>query len=284
MSFNIFKTEKKNSINIITSLAFIVLLSSCKRDAVQTLPQREWQLTWSDDFNGPAGTQPDASKWGFDIGRGPNNDGWGNQELQTYTNSADNVKLNGSGNLLITAVANGSSFTSARIKTQGKFSQTYGRYEARIKTTFGPGLWPAFWMMGENITTVNWPQCGEIDIMEQKGQEPHITYGTIHGPGYSAGGSIGKMYALQNDRFDNDFHIYAVEWGTDYIDFFVDNYLYQRITPEQVKAKGQWVFNTPFFIILNVAVGGNYVGFPTSGTPFPQTMMVDYVKVYKQKK
>lgn len=276
-----FKIININKINIWAAVA-IIALSSCQRDAVQTLPQRNWELTWSDEFTGAAGSIPDNTKWAFDLGRGPNNDGWGNAELQTYTNSPDNIKLSGTGNLMITATGAGGSFASARIKTQGKFSQAYGRYEARIKTTTGPGLWPAFWMMGSNITTVGWPKCGEIDIMEQKGQEPHITYGTIHGPGYSAGNSIGKMYSIPNTRFDADFHIYAVEWGTDYVDFFVDNFLYQRITPENLKGN-EWVFNQPFFIILNVAVGGNYVGFPTTGTPFPQTMLVDYVKVYKQK-
>lgn len=274
----------KNKIVQLSALATILCtLNSCEKEAVQSLPQRNWELVWSDEFDGTSGTAPDNTKWSFDVGRGANNDGWGNQELQTYTNSADNVKLNGTGSLMITAVANGTSYTSGRIKTQGKFSQAYGRYEARIKTTTGPGIWPAFWLLGNNVTTVSWPNCGEIDIMEQKGQESHITYGTIHGPGYSGGNSIAKSYAIENSRFNLNYHVYAVEWGTDYIDFFVDNFLYQRITPEQVKAKGQWVFNQPFFIILNVAVGGNYVGFPTSGTPFPQSMLVDYVRVYKQK-
>lgn len=276
-----FALNIKNKLVQISALATMALaFTSCEKQAVQTLEKREWQLVWSDEFTGTTGTAPDNTKWGYDIGRGPNNDGWGNAELQTYTNSTDNVKLDGNGNLSITAIANGNSFTSGRIKTQGKFAYGYGRFEARIKTTAGPGLWPAFWMMGENINTVGWPQCGEIDIMEQKGQQPNITYGTIHGPGYSAGNSIGKAYGLQNGRFDANFHIYAVEWGADYIDFFVDNYLYQRITPQNVK--GEWVFNQPFFLLLNVAVGGNYVGFPTSGTPFPQTMLVDYVRVYKQ--
>nr|MBP6431640.1 glycoside hydrolase family 16 protein [Ferruginibacter sp.] len=150
-----------------------------------------------------------------------------------------------------------------------------------IKTPSGPGIWPAFWMLGSNIDTKPWPQCGEIDIMEQKGNLPHITYGSVHGPGYSGANAVTKSYGLQNGRFDNDYHIYAVEWGEGYIDYFVDDYLYQRVTPESVS--GEWVYNQPFYLILNVAVGGNFVGYPTSGTPFPQTMYVDYVKVYKQK-
>jgi len=257
-------------------------MNSCEREAVQTLPQREWELVWSDEFNGTAGNAPDAAKWAFDIGTGSN--GWGNSELQYYTNRPANIQLDGSGKLVITARSEsyaGSGFTSARIKTKGLFAQAYGRFEARIKTPTGPGIWPAFWMLGANIDTKPWPQCGEIDIMEQRGQQPSVTHGTLHGPGYSGGNSIGKAYALTNGRFDTDYHIYAVEWGEDYVDFFVDNFLYQRLTPADVT--GEWVYNQPFFLLLNVAVGGNFVGFPTSGTPFPQSMYVDYVKVYKQK-
>lgn len=259
----------------------VIFFSSCEKKAEQTLPSRQYQLVWNDEFNGTAGTSPDATKWVTDIGTGQL--GWGNNELQYYTNNASNLQQDGNGNLLITAKQEnfgGSSFTSARIKTQGKFAYGYGRYEARIKTPTGPGIWPAFWMLGDNINTVSWPQCGEIDIMEQKGNQSHITYGTIHGPGYAGGNSIGKMYGLQNGRFDADFHIYAVEWGEDYIDFFVDDYLYQHVTPND--ANGQWVFNQNFFLILNVAVGGSFAGFPTTGTPFPQNMMIDYVRVYKQ--
>lgn len=256
-----------------------VSLFSCKKEAVQTLPQRNWKLAWSDDFNGAAGATPDGTKWVFDIGAG----GWGNSELQYYTNRSSNAALDGDGKLIITARNEsfaGAGFTSARIKTKDLFAQAYGRFEARIKTPHGPGIWPAFWMLGANIDTKPWPQCGEIDIMEQRGQQPSVTHGTLHGPGYSGGNSIGKAYSLTEGRFDTDYHIYAVEWGEDYIDFFVDNYLYQRLTPADVT--GEWVYNKPFYLLLNVAVGGNFVGFPTTGTPFPQSMYVDYVKVYKQ--
>lgn len=256
-----------------------VSLLSCEEESVQTLPTREWTLVWSDEFNGSAGTSPDATKWAFDLGNGT--DGWGNQELQSYTNSTSNVSLDGKGNLTITAIKNGNSFTSGRIKTQNLFEQTYGRVEARLKTPFGPGIWPAFWMLGNNANTVGWPQCGEIDIMELRGQQPHIINGTLHGPGYSGGNALTKAYGLQNSRFDTDYHVFAVEWSKEKIDFFVDDYLYQRVTPKDVS--GQWVYDHPFFLILNVAVGGNYVGFPTDGTPFPQTMTVDYVRVYNPK-
>ncbi len=256
-------------------------LNNCEVNEAQTLEQRNWQLVWSDDFDGEAGTLPDASKWTYDIGTGDN--GWGNQELEYYTNRPENVSLDGEGHLVITARREafaGSAFTSARIKTQGLFSQAYGRFEARIKTPYGPGIWPAFWMLGDNIETIGWPLCGEIDILELRGQEPNIINGTLHGPGYSGGAAITQTYGFESDRFDVDFHLFAVEWGEDYIDFFVDDTLYQRLTPDDLT--GEWVFDTPFFLILNVAVGGNYVGFPTSLTPFPQMMTVDYVKVYRE--
>lgn len=258
---------------------FLVALgtTSCEADQNQNLEERSWQLTWSDDFDGPAGQAVDAAKWTYDIGRGEN--GWGNEELQSYTDNPENVSLDGNGNLLITARRNGNSFTSARIKTQGKFEQAYGRFEARIKTPYGPGMWPAFWLLGANIDEVNWPQCGEIDVMELRGQQPEKIAGSLHGPGYSGGNALTSDYSLDNSRFDVDYHIFAIEWGEDYIDYFVDDFLFQRITPEDVP--GEWVYDKPFFMILNLAVGGTYVGFPTSETPFPQTIEVDYVRVYQ---
>jgi beta-glucanase (GH16 family) len=277
---------KKNSIKTVTAVIcslLLITLYGCDKENVQTLDKRNWQLTWSDDFDGLAGESPDAGKWTFDIGTGPNNDGWGNSELQYYTDRTTNASLDGNGNLVITArreLYAGSAFTSARINTLGTFEQAYGRIEARIKTPWGPGIWPAFWMLGSNAGAVGWPQCGEIDIMELRGQKPNIINGTVHGPGYSGSASITKAFALENSRYDVDYHLFAVEWGEDYIDFFVDSTLYQRITPDKVT--GDWVFDHPFYILLNVAVGGNYLGFPTDQTPFPQSMLVDYVKVYTE--
>ncbi len=270
-------------------LTYIFLLSvgctfsTCKKEGDgQKLPKREWTLTWSEEFNDNLVASPDASKWSFNIGVGPNNDGWGNQELQYYTDRLDVVSTDGNGNLRIVAKnenLNGREFISGRIMSKGKFSQRYGKIEARIKTPSGPGIWPAFWMLGNNIDTVQWPNCGEIDILEQKGTQPNTIFGSLHGPGYSGGNSKSGTYSLKNDRFDNDFHIYAVEWYEDRIDYFVDGYLYNRINKTDVS--GKWVFDQPFFIILNVAVGGNFVGFPNVNTAFPQTMQVDYVRVYK---
>lgn len=276
---------KKIQSKLYTILFFCLtaFLFSCENEAVQELPNRNWQLVWADEFDGPNGATPDASKWTFDIGRGQ--DGWGNQELQFYTDRPQNVAQDGEGNLVITARKEsfqGAQYTSARIKTQGLFNQTYGKFEARIKTPYGQGIWPAFWMLGSNITEVSWPQCGEIDIMELRGQLPSIIAGTIHGPGYSGGNSISGIFGLQNGRFDTNYHVFATEWDREKIDFFVDGFLYKRITKSEVLQKGDWVFDTPFFLILNIAVGGNYVGLPNDGTPFPQKMTIDYIRVYTE--
>lgn len=266
-------------------LAFIFMMSlfflSCNSDDSQEVVEREWELSWSDEFNAAANTGVDLSKWTFDIGRGSN--GWGNQELQYYTDDLSNISHDGQGNLIITAREegfNGASFTSARIKTEGIFEQTYGKFEARLKTPFGPGLWPAFWLLGEDSAMVSWPQRGEIDIMELRGQFPSVIHGSLHGPGYSGGAALSASNTLNNSRYDTDFHLFTVEWGADYIDYYVDNKLYFSIKPDDVP--GEWVYDHPFFIILNVAVGGNFVGSPTQGTSFPQRMTIDYVRVYKE--
>ena len=256
-----------NTFLILSVLAFAFV--SC--EDTSEMPNREWNLVWQDEFdiNGPI----DNTKWTYDLGAG----GWGNNELQAYTNNSDNVIVK-DGFLQITA--KNSPFTSARVNTSGLFEQAYGRFEARIKMPWGPGIWPAFWLLGANFETVGWPQCGEIDIMEFRGQEPNLIHGTVHGPGYSAANGITKSYGFENDRFDVDFHVFAIEWGENYIDFYVDDSLYQRITPDDVT--GEWVYDHPFYIILNVAVGGDYVGFPTEKTDFPQTMFVDWVRVYEE--
>lgn len=259
----------------------VFTITGCEVDENQKLEERNWQLTWSDDFDGAAGQAVDPTKWTFDIGTGVN--GWGNQELQYYTDRPENVSLDGTGNLLITAereAFGGSPFTSARIKTKGLFEQAYGRFEARMKTPYGPGMWPTFWLLGANVDEVGRPQCGEIDIMEMRGHQPDRIAGSAQGPGYSAGNAVAAEFELENDRFDREYHIFAIEWGENYIDYFVDDFLYQRITPEDVT--GEWVFDKPFFIILNLAVGGDYVGFPTGQTPFPQTIEVDHVRVFQQ--
>jgi beta-glucanase (GH16 family) len=262
-------------------LMLVLLFSACEKDGAQNLPNRDYSLVWSDEFDGEFGAGPDSTSWNYDIGTGQ--DGWGNQELQYYTNSPNNVALDGDGNLAIVArnePLGSAPFTSGRITTKNLVSVKYGRIEARMKLPFGPGIWPAFWMLGDNIDEVSWPQCGEIDIMELKGQQPSVTYGSVHGPGYSGGFAITERYNLGNERFDADFHVFAIEWGKDYIDYFIDDFLFHRVRPEDVP--GEWVYNESFYMILNIAVGGTFVGFPTTGTPFPQTLLVDYVRVYEQ--
>ncbi len=263
---------------IITLLALVLFIGGCEIEPIQQLPERNYTLTWSDEFDGNSGTTLDTIKWAYDIGNGEN--GWGNGELQSYTSNPSNISIDGKGNLVITAFNFNGNYTSARINTKGRFAQKYGRMEARIKTPTGKGVWPAFWMLGENIDDVPWPNCGEIDIMEQKGSQSNITYGSLHGPGYSGGNAATTPYALRDARFDTDFHIYAVEWGKDYVDFFVDNFLFKRITPNDVT--GDWVYDQPFYILLNVAVGGSFDGSPNANTIFPQSMLVDYVRVYQE--
>lgn len=264
------------------AIMMLLFVVSCNTDSSQKIVNHNWQLTWSDEFDGAAGSLPDATKWTYDVGTGTS--GWGNNELEYYTNRPQNISLDGNGNLVITAIKEsyqGSSYTSARINTKGILEQQYGRFEARLKTPFGQGLWPAFWMLGNNVDTATWPLCGEIDIMELRGQTPSSIQSTIHGPGYSGNNGISGTNILMNSRYDNQFHVFAVEWDENKIDFFVDGYLFKRIEKSEVETKGQWVYDHPFFLILNVAVGGNFVGGPSSITPFPQTMTIDYVRVYK---
>lgn len=252
-----------------------IALHSCSDDTQTVVNYKN--LVIQDEFN--IDGAPNPNLWNYDIGTGQY--GWGNNELQFYTNRSKNVTVQ-NGYLIITAHKesfNGSSYTSARLLTKGKFEQTYGRFEARMRLPWGQGMWPAFWMLGADIDTNTWPGCGEIDIMEFRGQNPSIVLGTVHGPGYSAGQSISKSYTIKNDRFDTDFHVFGIEWGSKYVNFYVDDVLYNQITPADVP--GEWVFNKPFYILINLAVGGNFVGAPNSDTVFPQTMLVDYVRVYK---
>jgi beta-glucanase (GH16 family) len=236
-----------------------------------------WTQVWADDFNGPAGSAPDPSKWIFD--RGANN--WGNHELEDYTDSRDNVFLDGHGHLVIRAIQTApDKYTSGRIKTQGLFEVQYGKIAARIKLPRGQGIWPAFWMLGKDISDpgVGWPRSGEIDVMENVGKEPNIVHGTVHGPDYSGRKSITSAHTLSGGGF----HVYGVEWSADSIDFLVDDKPYASVTHRSLPAGAAWVFDQPFFLLLNVAVGGDWPGSPDSTTRFPQSMLVDWVKVWKR--
>ena len=250
---------------------------------VRAAPPTVWSLVWSDEFNGPNGAPVDATKWTAEVGGG----GWGNNELEYYTSRVDNA-YQSDGLLVIKAIKEsyaGSQYTSARLITKNKFSPQYGRLEARIKIPYGQGIWPAFWMLGNDIDAVGvgWPRCGEIDIMENIGREPAIVHGTIHGPGYSGDKGIGSSYSLQNNqRFSDAFHTFAVEWEPNVVRFYCDGILYKTLTPADLPNGTTWVYNHPFFILMNVAVGGGWPGNPDTTTVFPQTMLVDYVRVYQR--
>ncbi|WP_020518860.1 glycoside hydrolase family 16 protein [Catelliglobosispora koreensis] len=243
-------------------------------------------LTWSDEFNAAAGTAPNSARWRYDIGGG----GWGNNELQYYTNRTQNAAHDGAGNLVITARRENPAgygcwygscqYTSARLLTAATFTQAYGRFEARMKIPRGQGLWPAFWMLGNNIGSVGWPQSGEIDIMENVGFEPSTVHGTLHGPGYSGGAGVGGGYMLPGGQALADaFHTFTVDWEPNAITWYIDGIQYSRKTPADIGGN-QWVFDHPFFMIMNVAVGGNWPGSPNASTVFPQTLTIDYVRVY----
>lgn len=240
--------------------------------------------TWSDEFDGAAGSAPDSAKWTLETGGSGN----GNNELQYYTNSTSNASLDGDGHLVITARKNTDQglkcwygtceYTSARLNTAKSFTQAYGRFEARIKIPRGQGIWPAFWMLGDDIGSTGWPNSGEIDIMENVGFEPNIVHGTIHGPGYSGSAGIGAGYTLPSGNFSDDFHTFAIDWAPNEIKWSVDGNVYQTRTPADVGGN-QWVFEHPFDLILNLAVGGYWPGDPDGSTQFPQQLVVDYVHV-----
>ncbi|WP_083609021.1 family 16 glycosylhydrolase [Nocardiopsis sp. TSRI0078] len=235
-------------------------------------------LVWSDEFDGPAGTAPNPAHWNHETG----DHGWGNNELQNYTNSRNNSALDGNGNLVITArQETDGTYTSARITTQNKIEHAYGHIEARIKIPRGQGIWPAFWMLGSDFPDTPWPHSGEIDIMENVGHEPHMVHGTVHGPGYSGGAGIGASYTHpQGWSFADDFHTFAVDWTPGSITWSVDGNAYNTITTADVGGN-PWVYDQSFFMILNVAVGGQWPGYPDETTQFPQQMIVDYVRIYE---
>jgi beta-glucanase (GH16 family) len=294
------KGLKLDSLTMKKRFAILILLlaAACSTLAKpkDNLPMTEsaslngWTLIWNDEFDSPAGSPPDSSKWKHDIGGG----GWGNKEWEYYTDLPKNASTDGAGNLVIRAEQvqgqeekrmcwyGECKFTSARILTQDKFTVTYGRGEARIKVPYGQGIWPAFWMLGEDIPSKGWPECGEIDIMENIGREPSAAHGTVHGPGYSGAEGISHTFTLPNgEKFSDDFHVFAMEWEPNEIRWYVDDNLYGTLKKDSFTEK-RWVFDHPFFIIMNVAVGGYWPGYPDETSVFPQTMMIDYVRAYQK--
>jgi beta-glucanase (GH16 family) len=243
-----------------------------------------WLLTWSDEFNGSSGSAPDPAKWTIETG----GNGWGNNESEYYTARPQNVRLE-NGNLVLEAIRERFAgpggiqrdYTSGRLKTQGHFARKYGRFEARIKVPNGKGIWSAFWLLGDDFSQNGWPACGEIDVMEHVGRQPDIVRGSLHGPGYSGEKSITASYTLPKGRFSDDFHIFATEWEPGSIRFYVDGKLFQTKTSADLSSDQRWVFDHPFFIILNLAVGGGLGGIPDNLVS-PQRMLVDYVRVYSR--
>jgi beta-glucanase (GH16 family) len=267
-----------------------VLLAGCSSQppkAAHTSATAGWKRVWFDGFSGSAGSVVDSSRWSAETG----GEGWGNSELEYYTAGNANASLDGRGDLALVARAGGSQYTcwygpcrytSSRLTTQKKFAVKYGRIDARIKVPAGSGAWPAFWMLGTDIDTDPWPGAGEIDAMETVGRTPSTTYGSLHGPGYSGANDPTASYTLPNgQQFSAGFHTFAIDWTPSSIVFLVDGHVYERQSPSKVRGH-RWVFDKPFFLLLNLAVGGDFPGDPQSDAAFPAVMLVDYVAVYKR--
>jgi beta-glucanase (GH16 family) len=255
-------------------LALAVALGGCGEHAAP------WRLVWSDDFNGATGARIDPARWSHEIG----GDGWGNGELQFHT--ADNAALDGAGHLVITARREPSgarAFTSSRLSTRGKLERQYGRIEARLRLPAGKGLWPAFWMLGADVAQVGWPACGEIDIVEARGAQPRRASSALHGPGYSAGNALTAAYESPDGKaLTDDFHVFAVEWSPGEMHFSVDGHGYHSQRATRLAPGQRWVFDHPFFLILNLSVGGTFGGPPDDTTPFPATLAADYIRIYER--
>lgn len=246
---------------------------------------REWELVWADEFDAESNTPIDEASWTCEVGGW----GWGNNEHQFYTTSLDNVAHDGEGNLAIHAIQENyedgecwygaCEYTSARCITLDKVEFTYGRVEARIRLPYGQGIWPAFWMLGANFPDVGWPASGEIDIMEFLGHELETVHGTIHGPGYSGASGIGNSYSIA-ENFSDDYHIFAIDWDPNVIRWYVDGELFGTVSVGNI-GNSEWVYDHDFFLITNIAVGGNWPGYPDETTEFPQEMLIDYIRVYQ---
>jgi beta-glucanase (GH16 family) len=243
-----------------------------------------YSLAWTEEFDGPAGAPASPQRWRPETG----GHGWGNSELQYYTDGTANAALDGAGNLALTvrrpdpppgaARYAGCQYTSARLTSKNLKSFRYGLIQAKIKLPSGQGIWPAFWMLGTNIDQAGWPQCGEIDVIENFGTSPAVAHGTIHGPGYSGADGITASLDTGSPLAD-DFHVYAVSWELDRIRWYADHTLYHTVTPADLQGN-PWVFDHGFYLLINVAVGGRFSAPPDPSAAFPQTMLIDYIRVY----
>jgi beta-glucanase (GH16 family) len=285
---------KAPGVAAIISVATCVVWSSACRSVASSIapptPTSAWSQLWADEFDGPAGARLDSTKWRYETADGCAERicGWGNDEKQYYTDAPENVSLNGEGQLMIvarrapaglTCYYGPCRYTSAKVSTRGKLLVAPGRVEARIALPSGQGLWSAFWMLGHGYPATPWPVCGELDIMESRGRDPTTTSSAVHGPGYS--GTTPFVHANRLTRGDaGAFHTFAVEWDSLRVRFFVDDTVHYTITHSDVERFGQSVLDQPFFVILNLAVGGTFDGDPQSDAIFPATMLVDYVRVY----
>ena len=265
----------------ILALAAGVFAVGCAEAEEQTEPvSTGWELTWSDEFEGSAGSAP-ADHWVADVG----GDGWGNEQLEYNTDRVDNAFLDGSGNLVIRAQVEdyeGNAYTSARLTTNGTLAFGNSRIEARIKVPEGVGIWPAFWLLGDDFDEVGWPTCGEIDILETKGEDPQTVITTVHGPGYSGGEGVGTSTVLPDTSASEDFHVYAVDIDDEHLVWWIDDQRVHTVRIGDIPGGTAWAFDNEWFIILNVAVGGSFLNPPDDTTPFPADLVVDYVRVYER--
>ncbi len=250
-----------------------------------------WPLVWSDEFDGPAGSPPDPATWGYDLGDGSaiGLPGWGNKELEYYTDSTANAAVDGKGHLVVSVRKPDTAltcwygpcrYTSARLVTLGRREFQYGRIEVRFRVTDGFGVWPAIWLLGTNVGQVGWPQSGEIDLMEFLGRRPDELLGTLHGPGYSGSGGISTTRDL-GGPVAAGFHTVAIDWWPWRIVWLLDGSPYQTVTSADV-APNEWVFDHPFYLIVNMAVGGTLGGQVDPKLPLPQSIVLDYVRLYQE--
>jgi hypothetical protein len=236
------------------------------------------ELVWADEFEGSA---INSDNWTHELGAS----GWGNNELQNYTSSSDNSFIN-TGNLVIEATnkpSGGASYSSARMVSKGKQSFQYGRIDIRAKLPEGQGIWPALWMLGENIDEVGWPACGELDIMELVGHLPSTLYGTAHWGAEGQGFSNYRTgeYVLSGSKFSDAFHVFSLLWEEDKVVWLLDDEPFHEVTKASIEGAA-YRFNAPFFFIMNIAVGGNWPGSPDASTKFPQRMFIDYIRVFQK--